>query len=143
MFKPTTFFGTVGPAWVFALLPSAIAIVIVSLGSTHIIKPGAAEDGAYSDTLKQLMTLTSAVLAAQVAFVQSSCSGNCWEIFRPTITTEIASHPTVRMLQGFTIVALVALYSFFLLGFPNSLPQATFRVLAIHRLPCADCASCK
>jgi hypothetical protein len=112
-------------AWVFALLPSAVAIAVVSISSTHIIKPGATEYGAYSDTLKQLMTLTSAVLAAQVALF-NFMFGQLLGRYSTTITTEIVSHPTVRMLQGFTIVALVALYSFFLLGFPNTLPQATF-----------------
>src|ERR1019366_5340908 len=53
-------------AWLLALLPSAIAIVILSLTSSHIVKPGTAEYTAYSDTLKQLMALTTAVLAAQV-----------------------------------------------------------------------------
>jgi len=52
--------------------------------------------------------------------------------YSTTITTEIAAHPTVRLLQRFTLAVLVGLYLSFLLGFPDGLPQATvFLVTAI------------
>lgn len=118
-------------AWLFSLFPSAIAIIILSLTSSHIVTPGTSEYTAYSDTLKQLMTLTSVVLAAQVAlfnFMFAQLLGR----YSTTITTEIAAHPTVRLLQRFTIGVLVALYLSFLLGFPNGLPRATiFLVMAV------------
>jgi hypothetical protein len=120
-----------GAAWLLALFPSAVAIVIVSLTSSHVVKPGTSEYTAYSDTLKQLMTLTTAVLAAQVALF-NFMFGQLLGRYSTTITTEIAAHPTVRLLQRFTLALLMVLSCFFLLGFPSGLPQATiFLVLAL------------
>ena len=117
--------------WLLALLPSAVALVIVVGGSSHMVRPGTVEYTAYSDMLKGLVTLTSALLAAQVALF-NFMFGQLLGRYSTTITTEIAAHPTVRLLQGFTLLVLVALYSFFLLGFPNGLPRTTFLlVLAI------------
>jgi len=118
-------------AWLLALFPSAVGIAVLSLTSSHIVKPGTSEYTAYSDTLKQLMTLTSAVLAAQVALF-NFMFGQLLGRYSTTITTEIAAHPTVRLLQRFTLAVLVGLYLSFLLGFPDGLPQATvFLVTAI------------
>lgn len=118
-------------AWLLALFPAALAIVIVSFTSSYLVKPGTPEYVAYTDTLKQLMTLTSAVLAAQVALF-NFMFGQLLGRYSTTITTEIAAHPTVRLLQRFTIAVLVALYGSFQLGFPNGLPKTTILlVLAI------------
>jgi hypothetical protein len=93
-------------AWLLALFPSALAVIFVSLTSSHVVKPGASEYMAYSDTLKQLTMLTSAVLAAQVALF-NFMFGQLLGRYSTTITTEIAAHPTVRLLQSFTLAMLV------------------------------------
>ena len=118
-------------AWLLALFPSSVAVAIIGVTSSHVAQPGTPEYAAYSDTLKQLMTLTSAVLAAQVALF-NFMFGQLLGRYSTTITTEIAAHPTVRLLQRLTLAVLVGLYCSFLLGFPSGLPQATiFLVLAI------------
>lgn len=115
-------------ALLLALFPAALAVVIVSLNSSHFVRPGTSEYTAYSDTIKQLTTLTSAVLAAQVALF-NFMFGQLLGRYSTTITTEIAAHPTVRLLQSFTLAMLVGLYCSSLLGFPNALPKTTILVV--------------
>ena len=93
------------------------------------MKTGTPDHIAYSDTLKQLMTLATAVLAAQVALF-NFMFGQLLGRYSTTITTEIAAHPTVRLLQRFTIVVLVGLYCCFSLGFPSGLPKTTILLVA-------------
>lgn len=114
--------------WLLALFPSVLALVVVSLTSSHLVRPGTSEYTVYSDTLKQLTTLTSAVLAAQVALF-NFMFGQLLGRYSTTITTEIAAHPTVRLLQSFTLAMLVGLYCSSLFGFPSALPKTTFLVV--------------
>jgi hypothetical protein len=117
--------------WFLALLPSLAAIFILLLDSSHIVNAGSPEHTAYVDTLKQLMTLATAVLATQVALF-NFMFGQLLGRYSTTITREITTHPTVRLLQGFTIFMLVGLYFCFLWGFPDGLPRTTmFFVVAL------------
>lgn len=120
--------------WSLVLLPAAVAGLLVSPTFTHIVRPGTPDYTTYSEMLKQLMTLAGAVVAAQVALF-NFMFGQLLGRYSTTITAEIVSHPTVRLLQGSTVLLLVGFYGSFLLGFPSGLPHATI-LLVVSVLSC-------
>jgi hypothetical protein len=113
----------------FVLGPSCISVLLVILNShSQWILPGSNEHRLYAETLKQLMTLAGAVLAAQVALF-NFMFGQLLGKYSSTIAAAVAGHRSVTLLRGFIITTLIILYCAFCLGFPVGLPGATIWIL--------------
>jgi hypothetical protein len=116
-------------AYGLVLAPAIISIFAAwGLSRNQWSFPGSEAHKAYTDTLKQLMTLVGAVLAAQVAlfnFMFAQLLGK----YSSLIVIAVVEHRVVRLLRGFIVTMLVILYLAFCLGFPISLPKATIWLL--------------
>jgi hypothetical protein len=111
--------------YALVLGPALLAALLLGIYSTGLARPGTASYVAYADVLKQLTTLAGTLLIAQIALF-NFMFGQLLGKYSSAIAVSVSQHRVVRLLRGYSIVLLIALYGFYLLGFPESLPKVAF-----------------
>src|SRR5579871_1131811 len=112
-------------AYVFVVAPAFLSTLLLAILSTHWERPGTTNYAAFSDLLKQLTTFAGTLLAAQIALF-NFMFGQLLGKYSSAIAVSVSKHRVVRVLRGYLIVLLVALFFFYLFGFPDALPRVAF-----------------
>jgi hypothetical protein len=112
-------------AYVFVVVPAVLSALLLAILSVDWAKPGSPNYTAFADLLKQLTAFAGTLLAAQIALF-NFMFGQLVGKYSSAIAVAVSKHRVVRVLRGYLTVLLVALFFFYLFGFPDALPRVAF-----------------
>ena len=112
-------------AYAFVVVPAVLSALLLATRSVGWAKPGSTNYTAFADLLKQLTAFAGILLAAQIALF-NFMFGQLVGKYSSAIAVAVSKHRVVRVLRGYLTVLLVALFFFYIFGFPDALPRVAF-----------------
>jgi hypothetical protein len=112
-------------AYVLVVIPAVLSALFLAILSVDWAKPGSSNYTAFADLLKQLTAFAGTLLAAQIALF-NFMFGQLLGKYSSAMAVAVSKHRVVRVLRGYLTVLLVALFFFYLFGFPDALPKVAF-----------------